>query len=339
MVTPRCAVCGCLGNRDGSLQQVRFADRDATASFCVVDYESAWQLNELTMAGALTRLKEEFDAGGDSFCRVGSQFGPYRLLRLLGRGRLARVYEAQHTVSGAKVALKVISARHSADRSFRLRLSRNVLAIARLHAADPNLVPILDWGEIDERPYVVMPVSDALDLDRLLAQHTRLTPASAVAVLSQIAAALDALSSQGGMHRNIRPDNILADRDRAILLAGLSKLTLDDPGAAHPMNYAYSAPETVTDDMVTFRADIYALTCVFYECLTGDPPYPVDSLGAVIGGHLQQPIPQPSERVGVPVGFDDVVARGMAKKPEQRYDSAGALALAARQALAAAGWA
>src|SRR6185295_18888708 len=94
------------------------------------------------------------------------------------------------------------------------------------------------------------------------------------------------------------------------------------------------APERFSSGDVDARADVYALTCVLYECLTGDRPYPGDSMEQQIAGHLSLDPPQPSEhRSAVPRGFDDVIARGMAKKPDMRYQSAGDLAAAAHAAL------
>ena len=98
--------------------------------------------------------------------------------------------------------------------------------------------------------------------------------------------------------------------------------------------YAYMAPERFTNDEVTYRADVYALTCVLHECLTGAQPYQGDSVSVVITAHLMQPIPKPSEqRPGIPAAFDAVIAKGMGKKPEDRYASAGDLAIAANDAL------
>src|SRR6185312_4048829 len=98
--------------------------------------------------------------------------------------------------------------------------------------------------------------------------------------------------------------------------------------------WKYMAPERFSDAEVTYRADIYALACVLFECLTGSPPYRADSAGVLVSAHLMDPIPVPSQqRPDIPKTFDAVIARGMAKKPEDRYASAGDLALAAKEAL------
>ena len=143
------------------------------------------------------------------------------------------------------------------------------------------------------------------------------------------------------MHRDVKPENIIITRDDFAYLVdfGIANAATDEKltelGTAVG-TYAYMAPERFTNDEVTYRADVYALTCVLHECLTGGQPYPGDSVSVVITSHLMQPIPKPSEeRPGIPAAFDEVIARGMAKKPEERFVSAGDLAIAANDALSA----
>src|SRR6202048_459711 len=305
--------------------------------FCFIDRDPALQLRRITLPEAVKRLKEELELGGDVSCRVGSQFGPYRLLRLLGRGRSARVYEAEHTAKRAKIALKVFSPQHSQDRSFRLRMQRNLEVAARGPMPGPFLVPVYDCGEIDERPYLEMQAVDGTDLRRLLADPGQFPPTQALALLGQIGSALDELHSRGWSHRNVRPGNILVG-DRAFLLHGLGQLVTTAAMEPYPMDFAYSAPEVFTTPEPTVRSDIYALTCVFFECLVGRPPYPGESFETVVGGHLTQPVPRPSQFYpGIPASVDDVIARGMAKEPDHRYASAGGLASPARAAMATFG--
>jgi serine/threonine-protein kinase len=157
----------------------------------------------------------------------------------------------------------------------------------------------------------------------------------------QIASALDAAHEAGVMHRDVKPENIILTRDDFAYLVdfGIANAVTDEKltelGTAVG-TYAYMAPERFTNDEVTYRADVYALACVLHECLTGGQPYPGDSVSVVITSHLMQPIPKPSEvRPGIPTAFDAVIARGMAKKPEERFVSAGDLAIAANEALSA----
>jgi serine/threonine-protein kinase len=143
------------------------------------------------------------------------------------------------------------------------------------------------------------------------------------------------------MHRDVKPENILVNRDDFAYLVdfGIANAATDEKltelGTAVG-TYAYMAPERFSGDAVTYRADIYALACVLHECLTGSQPYSGDSVSVVITAHLMSDIPRPSvERPGIPAAFDAVIARGMAKKPDDRYASAGDLAMAATDALTA----
>ncbi|ORW91515.1 serine/threonine protein kinase [Mycobacterium szulgai] len=269
--------------------------------------------------------------------RVGSTFGPYHLKRLLGRGGMGEVYEAEHTVKEWTVALKVMTAEFSKDPVFRERMKREARIAGRLQ--EPHVVPIHDYGEVDGQLFLEMRLVEGTDLDSLLKRFGPLTPPRAVAIITQIASALDAAHAAGVMHRDVKPQNILVTRDDFAYLVdfGIASATTDEKltqlGTAVG-TWKYMAPERFSNDEVTYRADIYALACVLHECLTGAPPYRADSAGTLVTAHLMDPIPQPSvARAGIPKAFDTVVARGMAKKPEDRYASAGDLALAAHEAL------
>jgi len=269
--------------------------------------------------------------------RVGSMFGPYHLKRLLGRGGMGEVYEAEHTVKEWTVAVKLMSDTFSKDPVFRERMKREARTAGRLQ--EPHVVPIHDYGEIDGQMFMEMRLIEGVDLDSLLKRYGPLTPPRAVAIITQIASALDAAHAAGVMHRDVKPPNILVTRDDFAYLVdfGIASATTDEKltqlGTAVG-TWKYMAPERFSNDEVTYRADIYALACVLHECLTGSPPYSSDSAGTLVSAHMMSPIPQPSaQRSGIPKAFDAVIARGMAKKPEDRYASAGDLARAAHDAL------
>jgi serine/threonine kinase PknH len=275
------------------------------------------------------------DPGPES--RVGTQIGPYRLRRLLGKGGMGEVYEAEDTVKDRIVALKLLPESASHDPVFRKRLQREAHSAGRLQ--EPHVVPIHDYGEVDGLLYVDMRMIDGTDLRKVLKRFGPMTPARAVAIVRQIASALDAAHEAGVMHRDVKPENIILTRDDFAYLVdfGIANAATDEKltelGTAVG-TYAYMAPERFTNDEVTYRADGYALTCVLHECLTGGQPYPGDSVSVVITAHLMQPVPKPSEeRPGIPAAFDKVIAKGMAKKPEDRFVSAGDLAIAANDAL------
>lgn len=273
--------------------------------------------------------------------RAGSRFGHYLLRRLLGRGGFGEVYEAEDTVMDRVVALKLMAPAYSGNSVFRQRLYREARTAGRLH--EPHVVPIHHCGEIDGQLFIDMRLIEGTDLQAVLAADGPLEPARAVAIVRQIASALDAAHGAQVIHRDIKPANILlTGEDFACLVDfGLANAATDAKLTSSGTTigtFAYMAPERLGNTEVDHRADVYALTCVLYECLTGFPPYASGDLPALITAHLSAPIPRPSEaRPQVPAGFDDVIARGMAKNPQDRYDSAGELARAAHHALTAVG--
>jgi len=272
--------------------------------------------------------------------RVGSWFGPYRLTRLLGRGGMGEVYEAEDTRKGRVVALKLISPQFSDDPMFRTRMQREAGAAGRL--TEPHVVPIHDYGEINGQLYLDMRLIEGSNLAAVLKRTGPMSPPRAVAIVRQIAAALDAAHAGGVTHRDVKPENVLITGDDFAYLVdfGIARAAAD-PGltqtGAAMGTYKYMAPERFSDNEVTYRSDIYSLACVLGECLTGTPPFRAESIERMVAAHLMEPAPRPSQvRPGrVPAALDDVVAKGMAKNPEDRYRSAGDLANAALHALTA----
>jgi serine/threonine protein kinase, bacterial len=272
--------------------------------------------------------------------RVGSWFGPYRLTRLLGRGGMGEVYEAEDTRKGRVVALKLISPQYCDDPTFRARMQREAGAAGRL--TEPHVVPIHDYGEINDQLYLDMRLIDGANLAAVLKRTGPMSPPRAVAIVRQVAAALDAAHSDGITHRDVKPENILLTGDDFAYLVdfGIARAGTD-PGltqAGMAMGTCkYMAPERFGRGEVTYRSDIYSLACVLDECLTGTPPFHADSIERMVHAHMMEPAPRPSQlRPGrVPAALDQVVAKGMAKNPEDRYRSAGELANAALRALTA----
>lgn len=269
---------------------------------------------------------------------VGTQFGPYLLKRLIGSGGMGTVYEAQDTVMDRVVALKLITGTYAQNQDYRLRLQREARIAGRLK--DPHVVPVHSTGEIDGHLYVDMRLIDGIDLDTLLRRSGPLPPAKAVSIVSQVASALDAAHEAGVLHRDVKPGNILiTDRDFAYLVdfgianaATEQKLTQVGETLG---TWTYMAPERFSGDesQVTTSVDTYALACVLFEALTGTPPFTGDR-ASLVAAHLTQPPPRASTRVGLPPAIDDVIARGMAKRPEERYATSGEFARAAEAALA-----
>jgi serine/threonine-protein kinase len=266
----------------------------------------------------------------------GTPFGRYRLIELLGRGGMGEVWRAFDTAIQRVVALKVLPPEFADDQMFQERFRREARAAASLD--EPHVVPIYDVGEIDGRLYVTMRLIEGRDLHTLLAAGP-LEPTRVAGIVEQIASALHAAHRIGLVHRDVKPSNILvAEDDFAYLIDfGIARAT-GEAGLTGTGNivgtWAYLAPERLTHGQSDPRADIYALTCVLHECLTGSQPFPANSLEQQIAAHVSLPPPRPSTlRAGLPTELDTVVATGMAKNPDERYASTRELAIAARAAI------
>ncbi|OMC40116.1 serine/threonine-protein kinase [Mycobacterium sp. IS-1264] len=268
--------------------------------------------------------------------RVGTTFGKYNLTRLLGRGGGGVVYEAYDTGKGRTVALKILADEFSTNDTFRTRFQRESQAAAMLQ--EPHVIPIHDWGEIDGSLYIDMRLVQGQTLLDLITEGP-LAPARAVAIIGQVAAALDAAHAEGLVHRDVKPQNIIVTPADFVYLVdfGIAQ-TKGDPRlttiGTQIGTLNYMAPERFNDKVTTPAVDVYSLACVLYESLTGDAPFAGDSLEHLVAGHLALPPPRPSvANRRVPAALDEVVARGMAKDPDERYGTAGALARAAQRAL------
>ena len=265
----------------------------------------------------------------------GTPFGRYRLIELIGRGGMGEVWRAYDPTMNRVVALKVLPQNFAGDQVFQERFRREARAAAGLD--EPHVVPFHDFGEVDGRLYVTMRLINGRDLQTVLADGP-LAPERAVRIIEQVAKALHAAHRIGLIHRDVKPSNILvAEDDFAYLIdfgiahaAGETGLT--NTGAAIG-TWAYMSPERLNTGHADARADVYALTCVLHEALTGLRPYPGDSLEQQIVGHLTAPPPRPSIlQFGVPEPMDGVIAKGMAKQPDQRYATTLELARAAHDA-------
>ena len=266
----------------------------------------------------------------------GTPFGRYQLLDLLGRGGMGEVWRAHDTTIDRVVAIKMLLPHYAQDPAFEQRFRREARAAARLD--EPHVVPIHDVGEVDGRLYVTMRLVDGVDLQTLL-DAGPLDASRAVYVVEQIASALHSAHRAGLVHRDVKPSNILvADNDFAYLIDfGIARAT-DDTGLTSEGStigtWAYMAPERFGAGAIGPSCDIYALACVLYQCLTGELPFPGNTLEQVAVAHMVMPPPKPSEeRTTVPTALDEVIANGLAKQPDDRYQTTVEMATAARQAI------
>lgn len=266
---------------------------------------------------------------------VGGMFGKYKVIRLLGMGGMGKVYEAYDTDKGRTVALKLLNDQYADDQEFRARFLRESRAAAVLQ--EPHVIPIHDWGAIDNVLYIDMRLVRGQTLHEML-EKGALDPQRTTDIIGQIAAALDAAHAEGLIHRDVKPQNIIVTPDDFSYLVdfGIAE-TRDDThltmAGYRVGSFDYMAPERFRDSEATPAVEFYALACVLYEALTGRKPFAGYS-NQLIAAHVSSPPPRPSAvNACVPASFDDVVARGMAKHPDDRYGSAGALARAAKRAL------
>lgn len=263
--------------------------------------------------------------------RTGSVLGHYAIGELLGRGGMGEVYRATDTGRGRRVALKLLSSSIADDPVARDRFMRESRIAAAL--TDPHVIPIHDWGEIDGQLYIDMRLVGGRDLRRVIAQDGALPAARACRIVEQVAAALDSAHQAGLVHRDVKPDNILVDRDDFAYLVdfGLAMSGTDTRYTQDGLaigSFRYMAPERFGDDKISAAVDIYALTCVLFECLTGRAPFTsATSAEQIMAAHLHK---EP-EVLDSPI--NEVIQRGMAKDPGARYPTAAELVTAARVAL------
>ena len=266
----------------------------------------------------------------------GTPFGRYRLIELLGRGGMGEVWRAHDTATKRIVAIKLLPPHLAQDDTFVKRFRREAEAAAQLNS--PHIIPIHDYGEIDGRLFVNMRLVEGRDLQEVLADGP-LEPGRAVRIIEQVAKALHAAHKIGLVHRDVKPSNILLDDDDFAYLIdfgiarGVDQTGLTGTGGVIG-SWPYMSPERLRAGQADARADIYALACVLYECLTGSTPYPGDTFEQQMTAHLMEPPPRPSSTdPNVPVALDSVIATGMAKDPDQRYATTVELANAAHDAI------
>jgi eukaryotic-like serine/threonine-protein kinase len=273
---------------------------------------------------------------------VGTLVAGYRIEGVLGAGGMGTVYLARHPTLPRNDALKILSSELSLDRQFRTRFTREADLAATLN--HPNIVRVYNRGETDDgQLWIAMEYVDgttAGDLDR-----AHQTLARIVRIITDVATALDYAHSRRILHRDIKPGNFLVsgpgtDHERVLLADFGIARALDDATALTATGLlvgtaAYAAPESIEGGPLDHRADIYSLGCTLFRLLTGHTPYDdAGSLPAMVMAHLMRPIPRPSTTTpGLSPAIDDVIATAMAKNPDERFNTAGALAAATASAL------
>ena len=265
--------------------------------------------------------------------------GGYRMEEVIGRGAMGVVYKATQLALERPVAIKLILPEHAASRTYRERFQRESLAAASVEHA--NVIPVYEAGDDDGLLFIAMRYVDGIDLGQLIDRLGVLAPARAVAIVAQVAGALDAAHEHGLVHRDVKPANILLNLDEPehayLTDFGVAKVVAGEHTAmTGPGQWIgtvdYIAPEQLRGGAVDGRADIYALGGVLLHALTGEVPYPLENDLARLMAQVNAPPPSVSSRDAMLSAFDSVIARAMAKDPADRYADASAFAVAAFEA-------
>lgn len=266
--------------------------------------------------------------------------GKYQIHDQIGRGAFATVYRAVDTRLDRPVALKVLAPNLAADPEFAQRFAREAKAAAQLD--HPNIVTIYDFDSIEGTYFIAMELVDGQPLDQLLSAKQPMPLPRTADIIQDIASALDHAHAKRMIHRDIKPSNIIIASDgRAVVTDfGLVKV-LEGPQLTGTISVLgtpeYMSPEQAEldpDRPIDARSDIYSLGVVLYQMVTGQVPFSGKSPTAILHKHVYEPPPPPrSLASSVPEGVEKVILKALAKRPEERYATAGELASALRAAI------
>lgn len=265
----------------------------------------------------------------------GKTLGQYEIERQLGQGGMATVYLAQQKSIGRTVAIKIMPQHFLHDPSFLQRFEREVKVIASLQ--HPRVLPVYDYGQIENRPYIVMAYMSGSTLADQI-QEGPLPLEHIIRLTDQIAEGLDHAHRKGIIHRDFKPSNVLLDENGNAYLAdfGIAKITESTAqltGSGIVGTPSYMAPEMAERGDISPSIDIYALGVTLFQMLTGKYPFQGDTPIRVMMAHASDPIPDVRElRPDLPTAITEVVKKAMAKRPENRYATAGDLANDLRRA-------
>ncbi len=267
---------------------------------------------------------------------TGQVIGRYQILDRVGQGGMATVYKAYDPMENREVAVKVLSSLAAESPHFTARFAREAKTVAELR--HPNIVPVWDYGEDEGKHYLVMPLLEVGSLaDRLM--NGPLKPRESGQIVSQVCEALDYAHRSGVVHRDVKPSNILLDKDGNALVSDFGLVYIENAsvsltGSALIGTPAYMSPEQARGEKVTPATDQYAFGVVLYELATGQLPYDGETPMAVAIKHITNPIPFPREQnPNVPPAIENVILKATAKDPADRFESMAALGQAFQAAL------
>jgi serine/threonine-protein kinase len=269
--------------------------------------------------------------------RIDTEVGGYRIVEAIGQGGTSVVYRAEHVRLGRAAALKLLTP-GLGHADFRERFLRESKLAASLD--HPNIVPVYDAGEEDGLLFIAMACVEGSDLKALLVEEGRLPLRRALRVVAQIASALDAAHARGLVHRDVKPANVLVGPGDRVFLSDFGVMKdLASGGATRTGSFVgtieYCAPEQIEGRDVDARADVYALACVFYECVVGTSPFHRSSDVAILNAHLHATPPRLTKAApDLPPALETVLSKALSKSPVDRYASCGEFVSAVRTASA-----
>lgn len=267
---------------------------------------------------------------------VGQDLGQYQIVAQIGKGGMSTVYQAIQTSMKRPVAIKVLPRTLTHEDKFLERFYREVAIVSGLQ--HPHILPVYDFGEYDGMPYIVMAYMSSGTLSDLIAKGP-IPPHETLRLVQQMADALDYAHRKGVIHRDFKPGNVLLDEQNNTYLTdfGLAKMSESSEqltGTGILGTPFYMAPEQAEPGALTPAADVYALGITLFQMLTGHVPFEAATPLGVLMAHMSQPIPSLRHtKPELPEDLQDVIDRSMAKSPQTRYPSAGALASALAYAL------
>lgn len=271
---------------------------------------------------------------------VGRTVGKYRVVARLGRGGMAEVYKAYQSGLDRYVGIKVLHAHLVDDQDFIGRFEREALAIGKLR--HPNIVQAVDFDRDGETYFMAMEFIDGPTLkDELKARKAANQPftlAEVSKIFTALCSAIDYAHARGMVHRDIKPANVMINEEGQVVLTdfGIARImgaTQYTQTGALSGTPAYMSPEQGQGERGDERSDIYSLGVMLYEMVTGIVPYDADTPFAVIMKHISEPLPLPSKvNPDIPENVERVVLKAMSKSPDDRYQTAGDMAIAMRAA-------
>ena len=262
--------------------------------------------------------------------RIGEQVGAYKIIEELGRGGMATVFRAYHEKLDRFVAIKVMYAAFTADPAFLRRFEREAQVVAALE--HPNIVPVYDFAEHEEHPYLVMRLVEGLTLKQRL-QEGMLSKGEILRVLTRVGEGLDYAHGQGVLHRDVKPSNIILTAGGGVFITDFGLARLVESGeSTMSQGMMLGTPQYVSPEQaqgalgVDRRTDVYSLGVVLFELVCGCVPFQSESMFSVVHDHIYTPLPRAGVlNPNVPAFIELILDKALAKMPADRYQTTGEL--------------